>query len=457
MKKVELLQIIKRLEEENRSLKAQLKKALERIDELERRLGLNSSNSSKPPSSDGLRKKPTPKSLREKGKRPSGGQKGHKGSSLRQVDNPNIIEKHVVNTCSSCNLSLKSASVNSVIKRQVFDIPQPKVEVTEHRAEVKICTCGKKNTASFPKGVSAPVQYGDSVKALAVYLNQQQLIPEARLKDIFSNLFCLPISKATIAKAVREFAKIVKPLQEQSLEYLKNAAVKHLDETGVRIDGVLMWLHVISNGLMTYYHISKKRKSLIDGVTGIVVHDHWKPYFTMLRVLHALCNAHHLRELRNLYENYGEIWAFDMYQLLCQLNKNKEKVTIESAHHDYDQIIKDGLAYHESLLPLSGRKRRDGHNLAIRLHKFKDETLRFLTNENVPFTNNQAEQDIRMMKVRQKISGCFRTMKGAQDFCIIRGFLSSCRKNKVNLFQGIFKVFARAPSLQKPIMIGAPG
>lgn len=429
--------LIQLLMEENKLLK-------ERIAELERRLGLNSSNSSKPPSSDGLRKPPS--CLRPKGNKPSGGQRGHKGHTLTQVPDPDQVIRHIVENCAICQTSLKEMPPGSVIKRQVFDIPEPRLEITEHQAEVKRCACGHMNRAVFPETIQAPVQYGPRVKALAVYLSVQQLIPEDRLQAVFADLFSLPISTATLASINREVGEKIAPLQENVLEALKDADVKHLDETGFRIGKKTQWLHVISNSLGTHYRAREKRGDLLENLKGVLVHDHWKPYFQLENVEHALCNAHHLRELKALEEFEEEPWAFKMSRFLTICSRLKDP-PVSRVLKLYDQIVAEGVAFHEQLPPLGKLhdKKRKGHNLVLRLRNFKDCVLRFLERQDVPFTNNQAEQDIRMMKVKQKISGGFRTPQGADTFCIIRGFFSTSRKQGFNLFQSLAKSIRNSP------------
>jgi transposase len=404
-----------------------------RVGELERMVSLNSRNSSKPPSSDGLRK---PVTLREKWKRASGGQAGHKGYTLKQESNPDKVIDQTVGACEKCGEALGEGTLIGHTKRQVFDIPEPKKEVTEYRGEIRLCSCcGHTNKAKFPSEVTAPVQYGDRVQALAVYLNNQQLIPEDRLQQTFEDLFSLSISTATIVDMNKDFASKVQLEQEIVLQALKATAVKNLDESGVRIGGKLQWLHVISNDHMTHYKVTEKRGDIHTGLCGTLVHDHFKPYLSVPDVKHALCNAHHLRELKALEEIEKESWAFDMSKLLRTLNSSS--IPIAKAKKLYDKIVADGLKFHEKQDRLGGRKKRTGHNLLIRLRDFKDATLRFLTDKAVPFTNNQAEQDIRMIKVKQKISGCFRTVQGAENFCTIRGFISTKRKQGHNICNAI--------------------
>jgi len=420
------------LEKENAELKA-------RIGELERRLGLNSSNSSKPPSSDGLRKKPAPRSLREVSGKKSGGQVGHKGQTLMMTDAPDAVVAHEApGQCTGCGADLTSVPVAATERRQVFDLPEPKPVVTEHQAAVVCCpACGGRNRGVFPESVRAPVQYGPRLRATAVYLSVQQLIPEDRLSEIFTDLLGLPVSSATLAAMNEEAAKTLAPLQAATLETLKALPVKHLDETGIRIAGATQWLHVTSSDSHTHYRVSRKRGDLLENVSGIVVHDHWKPYFTMKNVTHALCNAHILRELKALREIEKEPWARAMQRLLRLGSRVKDPPDarwIRRFQSLYHRIIAQGLAFHDQQpaltdTPKRGKtKRRVGHNLLLRLRNFQDAVLRFLENSAVPFTNNLAERDIRMMKVKQKISGGFRTPTGAQTFCTLRGFLSTARK-----------------------------
>lgn len=427
------------LEAENAALKEEIRVLMQRIEDLERRLSMNSSNSSKPPSMDGF-KKPSRHSLREKGKRPSGGQKGHKGHTLVQVETPDHVIEHTVENCQKCGQSIHDVSAESVCKRQVFDIPKPRIEVTEHRIQSKICPCGHKNRAAFPENATAPVQYGKRIKAMSVYLLNQQLIPEDRVQQVFQDLFQLNISTETLMTTNEKFADAVKPRQEETLKTIKSAPVKHLDETGFRVGGLLHWLHVISTTAMTHYRVSRKRGNLLDGVLGIAVHDHWKPYFKMETVEHALCNAHHLRELKAL--EASEPWAMRMSKLLTR-TLSIVSPDLDRVKSMYDTIIAEGLRFHKTQRPptLGKRRKRAGHNLLIRLQKFKDNVLKFLDNPNVPFTNNQAEQDVRMMKVKQKISGCFRTLKGAENFAIIRGFISTNRKQSINVFDAIASLY----------------
>ena len=431
------------------------------IAELERRLGLNSSNSGKPPSSDGLKKPARVSSLRERSGRKPGGQKGHKGETLRQVVDPDDVVHHYPPACSMCGLGLDPKTSVGHSARQVFDLPQPQpLVVTEHRAHDCECTaCGAKTRALFPDGVNAPVQYGARITAFVIYLLHYQLLPENRLAALMADLFGVKVAASTIARMSRTCAEHLQGFVETVRDLVAGAPVKHMDETGFRIGGKTQWLHVASTALLTFYRVCAKRGSLLANVVGIVVHDHWKPYYTIEGVLHALCNAHHLRELKALVEIEKEEWARKMQRLLrraCHVtNSARERGVplrprlIAWFERRYDAILAEGLAFHETQLPLvravikgGGKRRgraprRTGHNLLLRLAKRKQDTLRFLHDPTVPFTNNQAERDGRMMKLRQKISGGFRSLQGAMDFALIRSFASTARKQGWNIIDAL--------------------
>jgi transposase len=442
-------QKIERLEQENQALR-------EKIAELERSLGLDSQTSSKPPASDGLKKSNQirTKSLREKGKRPSGGQIGHPGQTLEQVLKPeNIVEHPTPCSCLKCGCDISVVVAKKMIKRQVFDIPVPKIIVTEHRVVVKECpSCKTHNQGSFPESVTSPVQYGERIKAVGAYLHHQHFIPEDRLSQVLLDLFDCRMTPGTIAKTTKTLAHIIEPVISEIAEAVKTAQVKHLDETGFRIGGKTNWLHVVSTETHTWYRVATKRKDIevLADIKGVVVHDHWKPYYQLLQVNHALCNAHHLRELKALGEIEQEPWAKAMSKLLllaCDYKhrypKGIPKDIVLRLTQLYEQILQRGLSFHHSQPPLTrqsnrGRvKRRVGHNLLLRFQNFRADVLRFLTEPDVPFTNNQAERDLRMMKCKQKISGGFRSFDFAVSFANIRSFLSTASKHGLNLLEVI--------------------
>lgn len=442
-------QKIERLEQEVKAL-------LERIAELERSLGLDSQTSSKPPASDGLKKSNQirTKSLREKGKRPSGGQIGHPGQTLEQVLEPEkIVEHPTPYSCSGCGSDIGDVGIKKIIKRQVFDIPAPRIIVTEHRVTVKECPeCKTLLQGSFPESVTAPVQYGVRIRAIAAYLNHQHFIPEDRLSEVLLDLFGCRMTPGTIAKTTLTLAQIIEPVVAEMACEVKAAAVKHLDETGLRISGKTNWLHVVATETQTWYRVSPQRKDIevLADIKGVVVHDHWKPYYQLLDVNHALCNAHHLRELKAIDEIEQESWAKSMNKLLllaCNYKhrypKGIPKNIVTRLTQLYEQILQRGLSFHSSQSPLTrkgnrGRvKRRVGHNLLLRLQNFQSDVLRFLTEPDVPFTNNQAERDLRMMKCKQKISAGFRSFDFAVSFANIRSFLSTAFKQGLNLLEVI--------------------
>jgi len=424
-----------------------------RIAELERRLGLNSSNSGKPPSSDGLKKPLRVRSLREGSGKKSGGQKGHPGETLRQSETPDAVIDHYPPTCAACGAPLTAAMATGYVARQVFDLPEPRpLVVTEYRAhDCRCAACGAQTRAAFPDGVTAPVQYGQRIGAFVLYLLHYQLLPEKRLATLMADLFDVRLATATITRISQDGAARFQGFVEAVRDQVAAAAVKHMDETGFRIGGKTQWLHIASTMLLTFYRVSAKRGSLLANVVGIVVHDHWHPYYTLKGVLHALCNAHHLRELKALVEIEKEDWAQRMQRLLrraCHaVNLARARdlplkpELIALIERRYDAIVADGLTFHErqpalpKARPRGRPPRRVGHNLLLRLNTRRADVLRFLTDPTVPFTNNLAERDGRMMKLRQKISGGFRSEQGAEDFATIRSLLSTARKQEWDLLQ----------------------
>jgi transposase len=436
---------------------AEMAALLTRIAELERRLGLNSSNSGKPPSSDGLKKPPRVSSLRERCGRKTGGQAGHPGKTLRRTTTPDITIDHYPHVCTRCGTALTVAMATDHVARQVFDLPEPEpLIVTEHRAYACHCAaCGTQTRAAFPDGVTAPVQYGKRIAAFVLYLLHYQLLPEKRLAELMADLFGVSLVTATIARISQDCAQRFQGFADGVRDHVAAAPVKHMDETGFRIGGKTQWLHIASTVLLTFYRVSPKRGSLLANVIGIVVHDHWKPYYTLEGVLHALCNAHHLRELKALVEIEKEHWAHKMQRLLrraCHAtNMARDRgvpltpALLALIDRRYDVILAEGLLFHEAQPALIsatakfGRRgrppRRVGHNLLLRLSSRKQDVLRFLTDPRVPFTNNLGERDGRMMKLRQKISGGFRSEDGARDFAVIRSLLSTAKKQGWNLLQ----------------------
>jgi transposase len=428
-----------------------------RIAELERRLGLNSGNSGKPPSSDGLKKPPRVSSLRQPSGKKTGGQTGHPGKTLCRAETPDVTIDHYPEVCAACGGPLTAAMAVGHVARQVFDLPEPRpLVVTEHRAHGCCCAaCGTQTRAVFPDGVSAPVQYGQRIGAFVLYFLHYQLLPEKRLAMLMADPFGVHLVTATLARISQDCARRFTGFADAVRDRVAAAPVKHMDETGVRIGGKTQWLHIACTLWLTFYRVSAKRGSLLAKVTGIIVHDHWKPYYTMTGVVHGLCNAHHLRELKALVEIEKEDWARKMQRLLrrachaANLARERGKPLkpglIALFKRWYDTILAEGLAFHAAQPALvrtvgkgkgRGRQpRRVGHNLLLRLSARKRDVLRFLNDPRVPFTNNLAERDGRMMKLRQKISGGFRSEDGATDFAVIRSLLSTARKQDWNILQ----------------------
>jgi transposase len=428
-------------------------KLAERIQQLEDRLAKNSSNSGKPPSSDGLAKKP--KSLRHKSGKKSGGQTGHPGSTLKMVEHPDHIERHVVKQCSHCQLSLEEEAAFELEKRQVFEVPPQRLEVTEHQAEIKACpVCQRVSVGEFPAEVQQPVQYGERIKAQMVYFNQYQFVPLERTAEILEDLYGQSVSEGTIVEACKQTAEKVKPVVEAIREELKTSEEPaHFDETGSRVEKALWWLHVVCTRCLTYYQIHQNRGckaldaiGIFPGFQGTAMHDAYRSYFQYEAVRNALCNAHHLRDLIFIEEQYLQVWARDMKALLLEV---KEAVETAQPERDqlppekivelesrYDAIVAAGLSENplpelESTQPKKrGKpKQHPAKNLVDHFRDRKQETLAFMYDFKVPFDNNQAERDLRMVKLKQKVSGCFRSEEGARTFCQIRSYISTARKN----------------------------
>ena len=462
------VQLMCRLSDELRSSKKTVSVLERRIHDLEGQLAKNSRNSSMPPSSDRFNK-PCPKSLREKTGRSSGGQKGHKGHTLEMSEHPDCVIDHPVTQCEKCDSSLKDEPVRDTENRQIFDLPPIRIEVTEHRAEVKRCpSCGHINTAAFPVGINAPVQYGNRLKSIIVYLKGYQLLPFKRTTELLSDLFNVNLSQGTLDNITRSSSDILREPLKQIADCIIESPIAHFDETGCRVLDKPHWMHVASNSKATYLDVHQKRgKEAIDDIgvlprfKGRAIHDSFGSYF-QYDGLHGLCNAHHLRELTYLHEEEGQSWAKQMKDCLKDIKK-----MVDNARETTDHLSQDETTQFETLYQLileagcyqnppperismgkntvGRQKKTKTRNLLERLERRKKEVLAFMYDFNVPFDNNQAERDIRMVKVQQKISGTFRSEKGAVNFCRIRSYISTARKNSVNAIEAIRNAFGGKP------------
>jgi transposase len=437
-----------------------------RVQELEARLAKNSRNSSKPPSSDGYNK-PKPKSRRETSTRSSGGQLGHEGHTLKQVAHPDRIMPHVVSSCARCGESLQHCPVVAIERRQVFDLPTIRLSVTEHRGEVKVCTgCRCTTRGRFPEAVTQAVQYGPGVQSLIGYFSQYQMLPYARLQEVFAQVFGIELSQGTIDNVLGRCHDGLEEFERAVKAALVNSDVAHFDETGMRVDAALHWVHVASTKEASYYWADDKRgqaamerMEILPQFKGRAVHDHWQSYYRY-DCEHGLCNAHHLRELIHAEEEHQQSWAGKLKQCLLAA-----KAEVDAARERGGSTLSDDRVRHwrrryrgilrrgQRELPPAPESR--GTRGRVKQHKVKNlhdrlvahemETLAFIRDFSIPFDNNQAERDLRMCKVKQKVSGCFRSPEGAQRFALIRSYVMTAKKQGIDLLDAFARVFEGKP------------
>ena len=456
------------LQAENAALRRDGQSLRDKVQALEQKAAQDSHNSSKPPSSDGLAK-PKPKSLRPPSQRPTGGQPGHPGQTLRRVEQPDRTVRHPIERCSGCGRSLAQQAPDRVERRQVFDLPEPKLEVTEHQAEVKTCACGCVNRAAFPSEDAAPVQYGLRVKSVALYLKEYQLLPFDRLTEIMRDLFgCATFSQGTLANLTAACARRLEPVEALIRELAAQSEVAGFDETGVRATGSLHWLHTVSTRWLTWYFAHKRRgreamnaANILPNFRGRAVHDFWDSYLEY-NCDHAFCNAHLLRELTFLWEEQDQPWAKSMIDHLLAIKdavaaaRAAGLASLPDTHLDhflnrYQHIVATGYAQNPITQSPAAPKRRGrrkqskARNLLDRFRDHPDGILAFMRDFSVPFDNNLSERDLRMMKLRQKISGTFRSFDALVDFCRIRGYVSTARKNGLNALDALRRVFLGQP------------
>jgi transposase len=435
---------ISKMESENAFLKAENA-------ELKSRLNLDSHNSSKPPSTDGLRKKPA--FPRERGGM-QGGQENHQGKTLEMVKKPDQIIVCKPERC-GCGRDLSQEPTTIISHRQEFDLPIPRLEVIEYQlAQIACPGCGQKHQGVYPKWINAPVQYGNNVKALTVLLNNDYKLPFKKIQDLFHDIYGYSINEGTIISANQSCYENLAQTETAIQNSIIASAAVNSDESGIRCNGKLHWLHVASTAMYTYLFVHKNRgkeaiesnKSILKRLFGWSVHDCWSSYFNLKHLKHAVCGAHLLRELQSLVEN-SSLWAKDFQSFLLKTYKtpiqdriaNRAGIEIE-----FDTIINQAQI-EEPMPRKTGKKgklkRTKGRNLLERLQKHKQAVLAFAFNAEVPFTNNQAERDIRPVKVKLKVSGCFRTLTGAEHYARIASFTSTTRKNQLNIFKELCNAF----------------
>lgn len=413
---------------------------------------LNSRNSSKPPSSDPNRKK----KKKAGGEKKPGGQKGHTGKTLCRIDDPDEVEEIKIDRRTLPKGQYKDMGYEA---RQVFDVIVSR-NVIEYRAQILEDQNGNRFVASFPKGVTRPAQYGTNTKVNAVYMSQYQLIPYERVKDHFESQMGIPLSVGSIYNFNKSAYELLEGFEAWLIQKLIKSDLNHADETGINIDGKRHWLHCVSNSELTYLYAHKARGTaamdsggVLPRFKGIMCHDHWKPYYSY-SCTHSLCNAHHLRELERAIEQDNQEWAKKMQHLLREINTAVDraggKLSPEKSKKFwklYRKIIKEGELECPAPFRPEGEKKRGRlkrskvRNLLERLKDFEKDTLRFMDNELVPFTNNQGERDLRMTKVHQKIAGCFRSCEGSKFFCRIRSYISTCSKHGVSANEALTLLF----------------
>lgn len=450
-------------------LEGLLIRAVLRIEELERRLAKDSHNSSKPPSSDGLvrrmkRRPPSGKS--------TGGQAGHPGHTLQQVAEPDQVVTYRPSHCAACHRELQEVPGRTTERRQVHELPEVRVQVTEHRVEAICCpTCGHLTVASFPHGVDTPAQYGPRLRAVAVYLSQFQLLPLSRIGEVFADMWACPLPEGTVVRWIAQAARTLDPTMQLLKQRLLATRVTHVDETGIRIKGLLRWVHVTATKWLTVYNWHPKRGQEAMNAIGVLpryqgraMHDRWHSY-DQYSCQHSVCGAHLLRDCLFVAEHEKQRWAQAMYEHLLRMKdaaddfRARGAQAVPQAQRDalvlqYFEVLQQGFAEHLALAPPQlcprlkkpGRKTQDASkNLLDALLARAEQVLAFLDDLSVPFTNNQAERDLRMMKVQQKISGTFRSEQGATAFCTIRSYLSTMRKQGRSMLAAMTAVFEGNP------------
>lgn len=459
LSKAELLSLISLLIAENQELKAQNAQLHARVQELEARGKKDSHNSHIPPSQSSSNGGSAVKNSRRKTGRKVGGQPGHSGKTLQMVEHPDKTERHAVRECVHCGKDLGAQAVEGYERRQVIDLPPIVVEVVEHQAEVKTCSCGCVNKGVFPDGVQSPVQYGPIIRSLGASFWSYQFLSYDRASELLEDLTGYRVNESTLTTIHERLYQNLESFEEQSKEQLRGSSVIHNDETGVKCEGKRHWWHVTSTPEVTHYALDAKRgKEALERIDilpqfkGRSIHDGWASYFHYEQCQHGLCNAHHLRELTWFEEEEQAEWAAEMKRVLLDSKQLVDEAQqqgklqlapeqLQQIEARYDEIIAEGKKHN----PLPERppgkrgklKKSKQRNMLERLDKHKESTLAFIHDFGVPFDNNLAERDLRMMKVKQKVSGTFRTQGGAQRFARIRGYISTVKKHRGNVLKAI--------------------
>ena len=471
----ELLRTVADLMKENARDRAEFKATVDRlqkrVDRLEQenaalrsRLDKNSTNSSKPPSTDSF-SKPASKarSLRESSGKPQGKQAGSGGASLPMSATPDRVLRHEPANCRGCGSSLRGVAGTIAAKRQVIDVPPIRAETVEHQRIEKLCRCDIVTTGVFPADVKCAVSYGPRLHAVGAYLINVHYLPVARTAAVFKDLFQLPVSTGWVSSLGRKTSGLLAETVVLIKQAVTASAVAHVDETGLRVGGGLAWVHCAGTTTHTVFHIDAKRGlagtlngGVLQSFTGVMVHDGWEPYKTFTAATHGLCNAHHLRELQKISEDTPELgWAKQMAEFLVGTHRQVQtakargdtglsKDALETVRQGYAEILTTGdIQSPARVHPKTGGRiaQTEPRRLLNRLGPHHDDVLRFATDFTVPFDNNQAERDIRMVKLRQKISGCLRSTAGAEHFVTIRSVMSTARKQAVNEFEVLLDAF----------------
>jgi transposase len=449
-------------------LRAELERMTERVSELERQLNTNSRNSSKPPSQDAYIK-PAPKSLRGNTGRKQGKQRGVSGANLKLVDDPDVVIDHVPSACSGCGTGLRRRPSVGAVRRQVHDLPEITPVVTEHRLHQRRCPCGVLTTADAPAEATAPACYGPNVTALAAYLLTYQHVPIARAAELLAEVASMAVSTGWVSSVLTRIAPELEPFVKATRDAVRRAPVAHFDETALRAGSARFWLHSASTDRLTTYLLHPKRGrdainalGVLPGFAGIAVHDGWHPYRTYTDVVHALCNAHHQRELIAAGETHpDQDWPALLIGVLDELNAATHTAreldlpelpgeVLDPMVTRFDKHLAAGLDLHarnDTGHPQGGKPRQTKTRALLeRLHRYRDDVLRFAFDLRVPFTNNQAERDIRMTKTQLKLAG-WRTTTGATTWLTVRSYISTARKNGVHVLTALHDAITGNPWL----------